>query len=106
MIFIVALAVGALMFSAVVAIALARVAGGADREMERALADSSSATRVLETRQTYAGCDSAHAVIAFESSITVPSSNTRVGTRRVPVSSCTLRRPGIRLSIPGSGAGP
>ena len=106
MIFIIALAIGALGFSAVVAIALARVAGNADREMERALAENTSASRALHAHQTYAGWDSAQALIAFESSITVPSSSTSVGTQRLPVSSWTSRRPLVRLNIPGNGARP
>lgn len=105
-IIIVALAAGATAFSALLAVALGRVAGQADREMERDLARRRGRERFLVPVDSYAGLAAAHLTISCEPSITVPSSRTSVGTQRLPVSSCTSRRPRVRLNTPGSGAKP
>ncbi len=95
MIIIVALAVGAVGFSAMLAIALGRAAGAADRNMEAMLATRRSKPPLTVIRRSYAGLDPAQATIARESSMTVPSSRTSVGTQRFPVSSWTSRRPRV-----------
>jgi hypothetical protein len=105
-IIIIASAVGAMCLSGMLAIALARAAGAADRDAEARLAAYDPAAHITVIHRVYAGFAPAHATIARESSITVPSSSTNVGTQRFPVSSCTSRRPRVRLSAWGNGANP
>jgi hypothetical protein len=90
---IVSVALGATAFSALLVIALARVAALSDRDSERMLAEHLAAPRASVCHRGYAGLERAQATIARESSMAVPSSRIRVGTMRLPVSSCTSRRP-------------
>jgi len=106
-IFVIIIASGfaAMGLSATLAIALGRAAARADRDMDDQLAERRSRALTL-LRQNYAGLSPAQSTIARDPSITVPSSNSSVGTQRLPVSSCTSRRPRVRLKTPGSGASP
>lgn len=84
MIFIVTLAVGAVAFSTILAIALARVAGEADRDMERALAETASATHVAIARQTHAELVAAEEAIGSETSSAARLSSPAGEPRRGP----------------------
>jgi hypothetical protein len=81
---IIALAVGFSGLAAACAIALGKVAREADRKTER-----------------YAGWAHAQAAVSRESSTTVPSPRTSVGTMRLPVR-LNLRRPALRWKLRGS----
>ncbi len=102
---IVALALGAVAFSAVTAIALGRVAGRADRDMEL-LIEKRLAGEPITASQTYAGLDPVHTPISGEPSIAVASASRSLASERSPVSSWTSPRPRVRLTTPGSGAKP
>jgi hypothetical protein len=103
---IVACVLGVLGFSATLAIALGRVAASADESSERMLAESREAAESAAFRRDYAGWARGQSMIARKSSITVRPSRNRVGAQRLPVGSCTSRRPGVRLNRPGRGARP
>jgi hypothetical protein len=96
----------AMMLCALMVLALSRAASRADDELDEIVARRIGASDAREQHESYAGLAFAQATILSEPSITVPSSRTNVGTQRLPVSSCTSRRPRVRLSTPGSGANP
>jgi hypothetical protein len=92
----------AVVFVAVLTLALAKAAARADSAYEEIVA-----RRVPKPlNESYAGLAFAQATISCEPSTTAPSSSTSVGTQRLPVSSWTSRRPLVWLNTPGSGAKP
>jgi len=105
---IVALGLSVLAFCMCLVLALGRVAASADRNMDELIRASPDPLPrdTYALRDAYAGLARAHATMACESSTTVPSSSWSVGTQRFPVSSCTSRRPRVRLKTPGSSAKP
>jgi hypothetical protein len=105
-IIIVGSALAAIGFSAMLAIALSHTAARADEELDRQLAERRASASITVLRQSYEGFARAQSTISRDPSITSPSSRRSVGTQRLPVSSCTSRRPRVWLNIPGSGASP
>jgi hypothetical protein len=103
---IIASALGTMVFGALLAVALGRVAALADEDADRLLAEHDSDPPIAAATQRYTGFARAQSMIPRESSITEPSSRTRVGTHRLPVNAWTSRRPGVWLKTPGSNPKP
>jgi len=103
---IVASALGALGFSAALALALGRVAASADESSERMLAESRAAAESTAFRRGYAGWARTQSLIARESRTTARSPRSRMGAQRLPVRACASRRPAMRSSRPGREARP
>jgi hypothetical protein len=89
-----------------VVLALGRAASQADANLDEMLALRLQAKDERERYESYAGLAAAQSTISCEPSITVPSSRRSAGTQRLPVSSCTSRRPRVRLNASGNGAKP
>jgi hypothetical protein len=106
MIIVVASVGGALGFSAVLVLALGRVAGRADRDAAELWEARKATLSMTLFKDDYAGFARAQSTITRESSITVPSSSSNAGTHRFPVNFSTSERPLVLLKIPGSGAKP
>lgn len=93
-------------FCSLIVVALARVAAQADERLDEIVVRRAGASAVAAQHESYAGFAFAQATISCEPSITVPSSSSSVGTQRLPVSSCTSRRPRVGFNASGSGAKP
>lgn len=90
----------------ILAIAMGQVAARADAELDEILARRLGSASARDLHESYAGLAFAQSTISCEPSMTAPSSSSSVGTQRLPVSSCTSRRPRVWLKTPGSGAKP
>jgi hypothetical protein len=103
---IVASVLGAMGFSAVLAIALGRAASLADRSSEQVLAERHANPTIRGYRQSYAGFSRAEPTITRAWSSVEPSSRASVGGQRLSIGSCTARRQRVWTKTPSSGARP
>lgn len=103
---VVACTLGALGFSAALALALGRVAALADESSERMLAEGAAAAESAAFRRGYAGWARTQSMLARQSTSAVASSRVRAAARRSPVSSCAPGRAAVRSNRQGRRARP
>jgi hypothetical protein len=106
MIIVVASVAGVWGLSALLVLALGRVAGRADRDAYELWEARRERLSMTVFNEDYAGFARAQSTITRDSLITVPSSSSNAGTQRSPVNFSTSERPLVLLKIPGSGAKP